>query len=231
MTAIDFPNSPTLNQTFSASGRTWKWNGATWETVASTTIAPTAHASSHASGGADAVTIAQSQVTNLTTDLAAKASTTDLAAKASLAGVETLTNKTLTSPSLNGAAKELAMVGGGFAGYSFYVTTNGAVQMLLGAYSSSNGIVNITSASGQTLNSIMAVNQVMTVTMVTTNLATGYYVTGVQVDGTSPAGGVRWAGGTAPTSGNANSYDVYTFTVLKYADAAFNVMASLSKFA
>lgn len=32
---------------------------------------PTAHAASHASGGADAVTLAQSQVTNLTTDLAA----------------------------------------------------------------------------------------------------------------------------------------------------------------
>jgi hypothetical protein len=34
---------------------------------------PTAHASSHASGGSDALTLAQSQITNLTTDLAAKA--------------------------------------------------------------------------------------------------------------------------------------------------------------
>lgn len=34
---------------------------------------PTAHAASHASAGADPVTLAQSQVTNLTTDLAAKA--------------------------------------------------------------------------------------------------------------------------------------------------------------
>jgi len=33
---------------------------------------PTAHASSHASGGGDALTLAESQVTNLTTDLAAK---------------------------------------------------------------------------------------------------------------------------------------------------------------
>lgn len=35
--------------------------------------APAAHAASHASGGADPVTLAESQVTNLTTDLAAKA--------------------------------------------------------------------------------------------------------------------------------------------------------------
>jgi hypothetical protein len=34
---------------------------------------PTAHAASHASGGTDAVTLTESQVTNLTTDLAAKA--------------------------------------------------------------------------------------------------------------------------------------------------------------
>lgn len=37
---------------------------------------PTAHAASHQSGGSDALTLAQSQVTNLTTDLAAKANTT-----------------------------------------------------------------------------------------------------------------------------------------------------------
>ena len=28
--AIDFPNSPTLNQTFSSSGRTWKYDGEKW---------------------------------------------------------------------------------------------------------------------------------------------------------------------------------------------------------
>jgi hypothetical protein len=97
---IDFPNSPTPDQTFSAGGRTWKWNDTNdvWNTVASTSIAPTAHASSHGSAGSDAITIAQSQVTNLTTDLSGKASsththpqsditdlTTALAAKAPLA--------------------------------------------------------------------------------------------------------------------------------------------------
>lgn len=36
---IDFPNSPTLNETFSASGKTWRWNGTAW-TAHSTGSAP-----------------------------------------------------------------------------------------------------------------------------------------------------------------------------------------------
>jgi TolB-like protein len=31
--AINFPDSPTLNQVFSAGGRTWKWDGTTWVSV------------------------------------------------------------------------------------------------------------------------------------------------------------------------------------------------------
>jgi len=46
--------------------------------------APTAHAASHASGGGDAITIAQSQVTDLTTDLAAKIAKSIVDAKGDL---------------------------------------------------------------------------------------------------------------------------------------------------
>ena len=33
MTAIDFPNSPSLNQTYTVGDRTWKWNGSVWAVV------------------------------------------------------------------------------------------------------------------------------------------------------------------------------------------------------
>ena len=31
--AINFPTDPTLNQEYSASGRTWRWNGKGWQVV------------------------------------------------------------------------------------------------------------------------------------------------------------------------------------------------------
>jgi hypothetical protein len=30
MTAIDFPNSPSVNDTFIAAGKTWLYNGSSW---------------------------------------------------------------------------------------------------------------------------------------------------------------------------------------------------------
>lgn len=33
MAAIDFPDSPSLNDTFTSGDRTWIWNGTVWNTV------------------------------------------------------------------------------------------------------------------------------------------------------------------------------------------------------
>jgi hypothetical protein len=38
MTAIDFPNNPTVNQTFTVGERTWKWTGTTWDVVVTTVV-------------------------------------------------------------------------------------------------------------------------------------------------------------------------------------------------
>jgi hypothetical protein len=35
MAAIDFPNSPSLNEEFTSGGKTWTWNGSVWNTVTS----------------------------------------------------------------------------------------------------------------------------------------------------------------------------------------------------
>jgi hypothetical protein len=40
MAAINFPSSPAAGQTHTSAGRTWRFNGTTWENVAPTTVAP-----------------------------------------------------------------------------------------------------------------------------------------------------------------------------------------------
>ena len=67
-------------------GHMLQWNGSAWTLVTSTT--PGAHAASHAAAGSDPLTLAQSQVTNLVSDLAGKeAAGTAASAVATHAGI------------------------------------------------------------------------------------------------------------------------------------------------
>jgi hypothetical protein len=44
MTAINFPDSPTVNQEFTANGRTWIWDGSVWNAKETTVVLLTADA-------------------------------------------------------------------------------------------------------------------------------------------------------------------------------------------
>jgi hypothetical protein len=76
---------------------------------------------------------------------------------------------------------------------------------------------------------MMATGQSLTVVFIAQQGATAYYPTALQVDGTSIT--PKWQGGTAPSSGNTNSIDVYSYTIVKTASATFTVFASQAKFA
>ena len=67
----------------------------------------------------------------------------------------------------------------------------------------------------------------ITVAMVTTQGGSAYYASGFNIDGSSVT--VKWAGG-APSSGNANGLDVYTFSIIKTANNTFTVLGSLDAF-
>jgi hypothetical protein len=45
MSAIDFPNTPTVDQLFSVGNRTWQWTGQAWDTVEQVVVGPTGPAS------------------------------------------------------------------------------------------------------------------------------------------------------------------------------------------
>ena len=94
---------------------------------------------------------------------------------------------------------------------------------------SANWTLNIRGSSSVTLNSIMATGQSVTVTHLVTQGSTAYYNSAVTVDGTSVT--PKWSGGTAPSAGNTNSVDVYTYTLFKTGSGSFTVFASQTRYA
>ena len=110
---------------------------------------------------------------------------------------------------------------------NYDVTTQNA--LFYTTNSSGNFTVNFRGSSGTSLNTLMSTGQMITVVFLVTNGSPAYYNTAVQVDGSSVT--PKWQGGTAPTSGNTSSVDIYTYTIIKTGSAAFSVFASQTKFA
>jgi hypothetical protein len=100
-----------------------------------------------------------------------------------------------------------------------YYTTN----------ASGNWTLNLRGNSSTTLNSLMSIGQTITVTFITTQGATAYYNNVVTIDGNAVT--PKWQNGVTPSAGDINSLDVYTFAIVKTANATYTVLASLAKFA
>ena len=76
------------------------------------------------------------------------------------------------------------------------------------------------------LDNIMAIGDSMTVATLVSIGATPYYMTTLQIDGTTVT--PKWV--SAPTAGTANSIEVYTFTVVKTAASTFTVLATVTPY-
>jgi hypothetical protein len=110
---------------------------------------------------------------------------------------------------------------------NFYVNS-GAVQYYT-TNAANNWTINIAFSSGTSLNTAMATNDSISITMLATQGSTAYYNSAVTIDGTSVT--PKWQGGSAPTSGNASGIDSYTYVILKVGSASYTVLASQTKFA
>jgi hypothetical protein len=114
-------------------------------------------------------------------------------------------------------------------------TVNINVKTSSFVYYTSNSTGNFTinirgDSTPTTLNSILSVGQSITVTLLNTNGTTAYYPNAFQIDGIAIT--PKWAGGSAPATGNASSIDAYSFTIIKTAATpTYTVFAGASKFA
>lgn len=91
-------------------------------------------------------------------------------------------------------------------------------------------IVNIRADDTTTLNSVMTTGQSATLALMVTCSNIAHYVTSVRIDGTTSGVSLKWQGGITPTAGNSSAIDIYSFTVIKTANAQYTVFASQTKF-
>jgi hypothetical protein len=154
---------------------------------------------------------------------------------ATLAGIETLTSKTLTTPTINGGTAANGILIGPEERWNIVAsaatgTVNiDALTSAVWYYTSdatANHTLNFRGSSTTSMNTLLTTGDAITILWLNTNGATAYYPNVYQVDGTTSGVTVNWSGGTAPSSGNASSLDVYSFTIVKTANATFRVLAA-----
>lgn len=93
---------------------------------------------------------------------------------------------------------------------------------------SNNFTLNFRTSSTVTLNSILSVGESISFSFFNTNGGTAYYANAFQIDGSSVT--PKWIGGTAPTAGNTNAIDIYSFTIIKTAATpTYTVFANMVK--
>lgn len=94
---------------------------------------------------------------------------------------------------------------------------------------SANWTFNVRGNSSTTLNSILPIGKSVTITVLSTQGGTARYASAFTIDGASVS--PKWQGGTAPSAGYTSSINIYTYVIVKTADATFTVFGSLTKFA
>lgn len=155
-------------------------------------------------------------------------------------GTQTLTNKTLTSPTINGAftnsvneiilrgaEEDVNVVASAATGtINFDVAT--ASIWYYTSNATANHTLNFRYDSSNSLSSKLAVGDAITLVWMNTNGATAYYPNTIQIDGSTVTPKVP----AAISAGNASAIDAYSFTIIKTAATpTYTVLETQTKFA
>ena len=225
--SINFPSTTnqatdgSFTHTDSTAGITWTWDGTSWSA-----------GGVGGSGGAS--------------DTATYASTAGIATYASTAGVSTAAQGLSGTPNLN-VGIVTATSFSGSADLSGLLREN--VKITAGKLSDNTDIdvghsmvhlftplltetttssPNIRYDSSTTLNDSMNIGESIAVTIIT-KAAAAAYCTQLLIDGLGTSASTHWVGGAAPSAGGSSGVDIYSFNIIKTANAQWTIIASLTK--
>jgi hypothetical protein len=154
----------------------------------------------------------------------------------SISSTDTLTNKTLTAPSISGGTlvdsvirgleEDVNVVAAAATGtIDFNIET--ASIWYYTSNATANHTLNFRFSSTVSLNTSLAVGDAITLVWLNTNGGTAFYPNVIQIDGNTVTPKVP----ASITGGNINAIDVYSFTIIKTASATFTVLETQQKFA
>lgn len=128
---------------------------------------------------------------------------------------------------LGNAAETVNVVGAAPSATTTVYINTGAIQYYTSA-ATTNWTLNIAFSAGITLNTALAIGQATSIAFLSLQGSTAYYNSAVQIDGTTVT--PYWSTNAAPTKGNASGIDVYTYTIIKTANATYTVLAAQTQF-
>jgi hypothetical protein len=165
---------------------------------------------------------------NIGTASTAGTTTVNIGSTAGATNVVNILGSVLTTPRIKSAMEIMTVTASAIPASANFDALTQSVQYYSTA-ATANWTLNVRGSAAITLNTMLAINDSLTVVVLNTNTATAYYPTSLTIDGTPTT--VNWQGGTAPSAGNANSIDVYTYTIIKTAANTYTVLGSQTKFA
>lgn len=165
--------------------------------------------------------------------------TADSAESSGVKWSSSLSSVSITNPTISGGSASNTVVQGLEESWEISTTVLNGTQAIDSLTStawyftnSATGsfTFNFRASATTSLDSALAVGDSITIAVAATQGATPFTISGVNVDFVAVT--PKWQGGSAPSSGNANSIDLYVFTILKTAATpSYTVFASQTQFA
>lgn len=130
-----------------------------------------------------------------------------------------------TTTKLQQALEKVTVTAGAPAATQNFDALTQAIQLFT-SNAANNWTLNVRGDGSNTLNSIMANGEALSIAVIVTNGGTAYRHTAMTIDGSAVT--PTWLGAAAPSAGTPSKIDTYTFTIIKTASATFTVLASFA---